>query len=225
VLKVYGYWLSYYYFSIGKTAPILAKGEDYSILTDEELVERYRNSHETVYIGELYQRYTLLVFGVCMKYFKDEATAEDASMQIFEKLITELKKHHITAFKPWLHTVVKNHCMMLFRKDSTEEKRKWLLRKDIGSVVENPEENHLSEAEEKEYILQHLKEGIDELKEEQRICIELFYLKESSYSEISLITGFSMNEVKSYIQNGKRNLKNYITAKNERAQKGQGDTL
>ena len=198
----------------------MPKAENYSILTDEELVERYRNSHETVYIGELYQRYTHLVFGVCMKYFKDEATAEDASMQIFEKLITELKKHHITAFKPWLHTVVKNHCMMLFRKDSTEEKRLGLLKKETGNVVENPEENHLQEAAEKEFILQHLKEGIDELKEEQRVCIELFYLKESSYAEITLITGFNLNEVKSYIQNGKRNLKNYITAKNERSQKG-----
>ena len=203
----------------------MGKGENYSTLTDEELVERYRNSHETVYIGELYQRYTHLVFGVCMKYFKSEMMAEDASMQIFEKLISELKKHHITAFKPWLHTVVKNHCMMLFRKESAEEKRKNLLKLDTGNVVENPEENHLLEAAEKEFILQHLKESIDELKEEQRICIELFYLKESSYSEISLITGFNLNEVKSYIQNGKRNFKNFITAKNERAQKGNGETF
>ena len=95
-----------------------------------------------------------------------------------------------------------------------------MLKHDTGNVVENPEENHLQEAAEKEFILQHLKESIDELKEEQRICIELFYLKESSYAEISLITGYSQNEVKSYIQNGKRNLKNFITAKNERAQKG-----
>ena len=208
-----------------KISPLLAKAEDYSTLTDEELVERYRNSHETVYIGELYQRYTHLVFGVCMKYFKDEMTAEDASMQIFEKLISELKKHHITAFKPWLHTVVKNHCMMLFRKDSVEEKRKTILKHELGGVVENAEETHLQEAAEKEFILQHLKEGIDELKDEQRICIELFYLKESSYSEISLITGFNLNEVKSYIQNGKRNLKNIITAKNERAQKGHNETF
>ena len=110
--------------------------------------------------------------------------------------------------------------MMLFRKDSTEEKRLGLLKKETGNVVENPEENHLQEAAEKEFILQHLKEGIDELKEEQRVCIELFYLKESSYAEITLITGYNLNEVKSYIQNGKRNLKNYITAKNERSQKG-----
>jgi RNA polymerase sigma factor (sigma-70 family) len=203
----------------------LAKGEEYNILTDEELVERYRNSHETVYIGELYQRYTHLVFGVCMKYFKNEAASEDATMQIFEKLITELKKHHITAFKPWLHTVVKNHCMMLFRKGSAEEKRLADLKREAEGIVENPEEQHLLEAKEKEFILQHLKEGIDDLKEEQRICIELFYLKESSYAEISVITGYSPNEVKSYIQNGKRNLKNYITAKNERPQKGESDTF
>jgi len=203
----------------------LAKKEDYSILTDEELVERYRNSHETVYIGELYQRYTHLVFGVCMKYLKNEAEAEDASMQIFEKLITELKKHHITAFKPWLHTVVKNHCMMLFRKESTEEKKKTMLKYETNTVVENGEQNHLHEAEEKEFVLKHLKEGIGELKDEQRICIELFYLKESSYAEITVITGFDLNEVKSYIQNGKRNLKNIITQKNERAQKGHGETF
>src|ERR1019366_7885444 len=166
------------------------------------------------------QRYTHLVFGVCMKYLRNDAEAQDATMQVFEKLITELKKHHITAFKPWLHIVVKNHCMMLFRKETTEGKRKKGWNLDMGDVVENPEENHLHDAEEKEFILQHLKEGIDELKKEQRMCVELFYLKDSSYSEIAVITGYSINEVKSYIQNGKRNLKNYITAKNEQAKKG-----
>lgn len=189
-------------------------------VTDEELVHRYRNSHETVYIGELYQRYTHLVFGVCMKYFKNEAEAEDATMQIFEKLITELKKHHVVAFKPWLHMVVKNFCMMEFRKQSSSTKKHTQLVNDTKSVMENDTVDHLQLAEEKEYVLQHLQEGIDELKEEQRICIELFYLKDCSYNEIANITGYSINEVKSYIQNGKRNLKNYITAKNEQATKG-----
>lgn len=189
-------------------------------MPDEELVQRYRNSHEPLYIGELYNRYTHLVFGVCMKYLKSEAEAEDATMQIFEKLIAELKKHHIVAFKPWLHTVVKNHCMMVFRKDTTEAKRKTELRHEIGGLVENPEENHLKEQEDKEFVLQHLKEGIEELKEEQRVSVELFYLKEMSYNEIATITGYSMNEVKSYIQNGKRNLKNIIANKNEQAKKG-----
>ncbi|HWB64605.1 MAG TPA: sigma-70 family RNA polymerase sigma factor [Chitinophagales bacterium] len=201
----------------------MSRAETYKNVSDEELVQRYRNSHETAYIGELYQRYTHLVFGVCLKYLKNDVRAEDATMQIFEKLITELKKHHVTSFKPWLHTVAKNHCMMEFRKDSSEEKHKTAFKADVGEVVENPEENHLIEEEEKEFVLKYLEEGIHELKDEQRLCIELFYLKENSYAVISAETGFSMNEVKSYIQNGKRNLKNYITAKNEQAKNGQNE--
>jgi RNA polymerase sigma-70 factor (ECF subfamily) len=91
------------------------------------------------------------------------------------------------------------------------------MKKDAGVVVEIVEDNHLQEAEDKEFILNHLKDSIDELKEDQRTCIELFYLKECSYQEIALVTGFSLNEVKSHIQNGKRNLKNIITHKNEQA--------
>jgi RNA polymerase sigma-70 factor (ECF subfamily) len=193
---------------------------DYSNISDEELVQRYRNSHETAYIGELYQRYTHLVFGVCMKYFRNEAEAEDATMQIFEKLINDLKKHHITAFKPWLHIVVKNHCMMHFRKETSQGKKMTELKYEQKGSVENPEESHLEEALEKEYVLRHLHEGIETLKEEQRTCIELFYLKDQSYAQISEATGYSLNEVKSYIQNGKRNLKNFISLKNEQAKKG-----
>jgi RNA polymerase sigma-70 factor (ECF subfamily) len=201
---------------------VLAK-ENYAKLTDEELVHRYRNSHETVYIGELYQRYTHLVFGVCLKYMKDDARAEDATMQVFENLITDLKKHHITAFKPWLHTVVRNHCMMEFRKDSSHNKHQAALKYELGGVVESLDIKHLTDDEEaldKELITEHLQEYISELKEEHRTCIELFYLKGCSYSEVSTITGYTMNEVKSYIQNGKKNLKNHITAKNEQSKKG-----
>lgn len=203
---------------------MLLKKEDITKLTDEELVHRYRNSHETSYIGELYQRYTHLVFGVCIKYLKKQAEAEDATMQIFEKLLTDLKRHHITVFKSWLHVVVKNHCMMEFRKDAMQNKNHTALKDKLGKVVENTEENHLLEAQEKEdkeFILTHLKEGLEELNEEQQTCIELFYIKSCSYQEISKITGFTLNEVKSYIQNGKRNLRNYITAKNEQVKKGE----
>ena len=203
----------------------MLKTEPNKNLTDEELVHRYRNSHETTYIGELYQRYTHLVFGVCMKYLHNDAEAEDATMQIFEKLIQDLKKHHITSFKPWLHMVVKNHCMMHFRKETNLGKKKATLKFELGSIVENEPVNHLQEAEDKEFVLHYLKEGIGELKEEQRECIELFYLKECSYAEVASMTGYSLKEVKSHIQNGKRNLRNYITAKNNRAQDGKNEVV
>jgi RNA polymerase sigma factor (sigma-70 family) len=197
--------------------------ENTSKFTDEELIHRYRNSHETSYIGELYQRYTHLVYGVCLKYLQNNAEAEDMTMQVFEKLITDLKKHHITAFKPWLHAVVKNECMMKFRKNTADQKNLNLLKNKASDLVEKGSEEHLQEAQEledRELIVQHLKEGIEQLKEEQQECVELFYLKNCSYTEISKITGYTMNEVKSHIQNGKRNLKKYIATKNEQAENG-----
>ena len=153
-----------------------------------------------------------------LAYAGGTLSAEDK--QEFEKLIADLKKHHVTAFKSWLHVVVKNHCMEQFRKETRTGKHHAKLKFELNGSVENEEVDHLKEAEEKEFVLKYLKEGIDELKPEQRECIELFYLKECSYAEASKISGFTMNEVKTHIQNGKRNLKNYITAKEDKAKQG-----
>lgn len=191
----------------------MSKNDNSTFLSDEELVHRYRNSHDTAYIGELYVRYTHLVYGVCLKYFQNDADAQDAVMQIFEKLIKELKKHHIDAFKPWLHTVVKNHCMMQFRKDAGTAKKEAELKNNIKVSVESTDPNHQDMEADKEIIVQYLSNGMESLRDEQRICVEMFYIKNLSYQQIADITGFSLNEVKSYIQNGKRNLKNYITEK------------
>ena len=191
----------------------MAKNDDSPFLSDEELVHRYRNSHDTAYIGELYVRYTHLIYGVCLKYFHNDADAQDAVMQIFEKLIKELKKHHIDTFRPWLHTVVKNHCMMHFRKEAVDTKKEAELKKNIKDSVESSDTDHLDSEAEKELMVKYLSTGMDSLKEEQRMCVEMFYLKDMSYQQIAEKTGYSLSEVKSYIQNGKRNLKNYITEK------------
>jgi RNA polymerase sigma-70 factor (ECF subfamily) len=157
------------------------------------------------------------VYGVCLKHFKSESQAKDAVMQIFEKLIADLKKHHVVSFKPWLHTVVKNHCMMQFRSDKNSLKKQQEYKQEIGFDVENQLELHLEATDEKEWMLDHMHESINELRDEQKTCVELFYIQNKSYQEIAEITKFSLNEVKSYIQNGKRNLKNIITAKHERS--------
>ena len=191
----------------------MAKDASGPFLSDEELVHRYRNSHDTAYIGELYVRYTHLVYGVCLKYFHNDADAQDAVMQIFEKLIVELKKHHVETFRPWLHIVVKNHCMMHFRKEASASKKEAEHINNVKGSVENGSIDHQDSEQEKEMMTQYLSSGMDVLKAEQRRCVEMFYLKEMSYQQIAAETGYSLNEVKSYIQNGKRNLKIYITEK------------
>ncbi len=177
--------------------------------TDEELVERFVKSGDKDYVGELFNRYTALVFGVCMKYLKDEDESKDATMQIFEKLIADLPRHQIRTFRPWLHMVVRNHCLMILRKQAnhvmvnTED-----YQLDGEQFVEFSSDNHLTnETQEKEQQYVQLEQAVEELNEEQRRCIELFYYQKKCYDDIVAITGYSYKQVKSYIQNGKRNLR------------------
>jgi len=175
---------------------------------DEELVVLYKSTNNTRILGELFKRHSLMCFAVCNKYLKDESAAEDAAMSIFEKLFTDLHKHEIANFKSWLHTVCRNHCLMQLRKQTP-----------IVRINDNSEENSESfvnldrflhqedNQQEKEEKLLMLEQAIMQLKDKQKECIELFYLQQKSYDEIATLTGYSPNEVKSYIQNGKRNLK------------------
>ena len=197
--------------------------------SDTELVQKFRETRDNAVIGELFQRYTHLVFGVCMKYLKDEDEAKDGVMQIFEKLLTDLHRHKVDNFKGWLYMVAKNHCLMYFRSKKIHVELPRDLSNDNDS---NSEDGVLSPSgggagggfsmelasdlhpngEDKEKQLTLMESAIKELKEEQKICIELFYLQERSYEEIAKATGYSMKEVKSYIQNGKRNLKLIMTS-------------
>lgn len=183
-------------------------------LPDGKLIEKFLKTNDRHYFGILFQRYTHLVFGACMKYLKNENDSEDAVMDIFEKLLTDLQKHEVSNFKSWLYSVSKNHCLMKLRKDKTIKYSNNDLIKTEGRIVEMPEPMHLNSKMEKELQLENLEKALQHLSKEQRICLELFYLQQKCYKEVSSITTFSLKEVKSFIQNGKRNLKNHLIANN-----------
>lgn len=145
-----------------------------------------------------------------MKYLKDEEKARDATMQIFEKLFTDLLRHNIRNFKPWLHTVTKNYCLLQLRGSRQTRLFEEEIQKELKTDVESGEFMYLHNENEKEIKLKKLDDAIASLSKEQKICIELFYLKGKCYDEVSEITGYKLKQVKSYIQNGKRNLKNML---------------
>jgi RNA polymerase sigma factor (sigma-70 family) len=173
-------------------------------MTDGELLDQYRRDGDNRWLGILLQRYTLLLFGVCMKYMKDEDLARDCVQQIFLKALTEIPRYRIDYFKSWLYTIARNHCLMQLRN-------KGRLPAGLPEMVAGPP----PEAEQQERWLQDVKEqqltilesALDELPAEQKHCITLFYLQKKSYQEVAEATGFSNMQVKSYIQNGKRNLR------------------
>ena len=177
------------------------KRRKYRLMTDEELVNIYKDDQSTLCIEILYERYGHLVMGVSMKYLKNEVDAEDITMKIFEDLHLKLLAHSIHFFKSWLYMVTKNECFMLLRKTKKETFVEYIELYDHITLDETIDKTK------QEINLQLLEESLIHLKEEQRICIQLFYLEEKSYYQISEQLNFPLSKVKSAIQNGKRNIK------------------
>ncbi len=182
--------------------------------SDEELLLQFQKSTHLDILGELYSRYMHLVYGVSLKYFKDRAEAQDAVMNIFEKLITDLPKHQVQNFKSWLYVLTKNHCLMEIRSRNSSDRRLEGLKTEL-EFMELADEMHPIDREENS-INETLKECIEKLKSEQKQCIELFYYKKLCYQEVAEELKLDEKRVKSYLQNGKRNLKICLEGKHVR---------
>ena len=166
------------------------------------LVARFKESGDLNILAELYKRYMELVYAVSLKYLKDSEASKDVVMEVFEELIGKLRKHDVANFKSWLYTLVKNHCLMKLR---TLSRHKSVILDENGMQLQ--EELHQDDVNEKEWQLQQMSDCIQKLTAEQKITVELFYLQQKCYKEITEITGLDWNKVRSLIQNGRRNLK------------------
>jgi RNA polymerase sigma factor (sigma-70 family) len=178
--------------------------EKYKNYSDNEIITVFKETQNNAFVGLLYERYGHLVLGLCIKYLKNKDEAQDAVIQIFTDLIPDLKKHNISYFKSWLYVYSKNFCLMALRKRQSALKKELEMNENVHFIMDFSDPQHL---EEKENQITLMEKAIELLNADQKMCIDLFYLKNKSYNEIIAITGYSNNEVKSYIQNGKRNLK------------------
>jgi RNA polymerase sigma-70 factor (ECF subfamily) len=170
--------------------------------TDHKLIVQYKKSGDLNVLGELYKPYMPLVYGVALKYLKDEELSKDAVIQIFEELIQKVKTHEISYFKSWLYVVCRNHCLMILRK---AQKNITISFDDV--LMENEPFLHHEDSQEKEQKLKAMERCLESLNHEQKLSVDLFYLQQKCYAEVAALTGYELQKVKSYIQNGKRNLK------------------
>ena len=171
------------------------------------LLREYRDSGDQAILGELFNQYIHLVYGLCLKYLKERAASQDAVMDIYEHICDKLLTTEVSHFKSWLYMVSKNHCLMALRKSN---------REDTAEIfMEFPDAPHLKEEKiSLEENLLALEECIDQLKEEQKKCVQQFFIEKRSYQEVEKSTGMELKKVKSHIQNGKRNLRNCLEGKN-----------
>jgi len=173
--------------------------------SDSELLQQYINSGNLEILGNLYNQYIHLVYGVCLKYLNNREESKDAVNKIFENLIVEIPKFEIQNFRSWLYVVSKNYCLMQLRKEKSEKKRFEKYSEEY--FMESTDISHPIDEASELMMEKHLKTCIEELKQEQQQCIQLFYFEKKCYKEISEELKIDQNKVKSFIQNGKRNLK------------------
>ena len=186
------------------------KNISHNEFADSELVAAFKKSGDIKYLSTLYQRYMELVFGVCLKYFKDTERCKDAVMDIFEELNTKLKNHEVDNFKGWLHVVARNYCLMQLRSPRNLKTTEF-----NPAFMQSEESAHLKHEQlEKEENFDQLERCMEALPDEQKRCIDLFFRQDKCYNEIVSITGYEWNKIRSYIQNGKRNLKICMEEKN-----------
>ncbi len=175
----------------------------YSEFTDQQLLDNFYRDGNSEWLGVLLPRYSLLLLGVCMKYLKNEEEAKDSVQQVFLKAITELPKYRVEYFKAWIYMVARNHCLMKLR--DSHGKKAVEIREAHGQT--SGEDVELQAHINKDQLLNQMTSALEQLNGDQKQCIILFYLEKKSYQEIAESTGFSLMQVKSHIQNGKRNLK------------------
>ncbi|WP_439184016.1 RNA polymerase sigma factor [Carboxylicivirga taeanensis] len=184
--------------------------------SDEELLSDFQQSGDIDSLGLLFERYMHLVYGVCLKYLKNREDAQDAVIEIYEKLGKELLSKDVTNFKPWLYVVTKNHCLMHLRSQQTKLRKQKDFEKSELTFMESDVFMHPNGSDwEPEEMDQRLQACLNKLRAHQRACIELFYFEELCYQQISDNLKIDIKKVKSYIQNGKRNLKLCIESYNE----------
>jgi len=177
--------------------------EQYS---DATLLDLYKKNKDTKWLGFLFERYALLVFGVCMKYLKQVNDAQDATQQVFEKAFSEIQKYEVVYFKSWIYSIAKNHCLMQLRGKGHQP----VLLESFPEDMLERTDSQTSLIQNENWLEQQsaeLNQALQEISHDQKICIELFYFQKLSYKEIEQKTGYSFQQVKSHIQNGKRNLR------------------
>jgi RNA polymerase sigma factor (sigma-70 family) len=180
--------------------------------SESDLLLEYRQTGDLAILGKLYEPHMEMIFAIAMKYFKDEEEAKDTVMALFEELIPKLRQHEVENFKPWLGMVTRNYCLMELRKKTVEVSHFDVINdQEDENISNNFMEIHTSEHHidniDLEQNLTKLEDCMKTLNLEQKQSVELFFMQEKTYQEVSQLTGFEVNKVKSYLQNGKRNLK------------------
>ena len=179
---------------------------------ETEQLARFQTTGAAADLLPIYQTHAAFIYALALRYLGTPERAEDAGAEIWGVLLEKLPKHEVSNFKSWLHTLVRNHCLMQLRREKRDP-----LANTAAPLMQSDALLHLGdEPTEQDADTRPLHHCIKQLKEEQRRCIHLFYLQEGqTYQTIAEELNLSVGRVRSHLQNGRRNLKICLEAQNQ----------
>ena len=192
------------------------KKRPHKVFSDAELIARYQNSRDDAYFEELFTRYQDKVLPICFKLLRNKEECQDACMEIFEKARKGFRKENVDKFNSWLFILIKNHCYDVLRKRKRRLTTSSYAEEELEGILwKNGPDGRLNDGSDSQEKIRDVEAALSRLDEAQRVCVDGFYCQGKSYKEIAEETGYTSNQVKSYLQNGIRNLRIIFNQQND----------
>ncbi|HET7839668.1 MAG TPA: sigma-70 family RNA polymerase sigma factor [Rectinemataceae bacterium] len=156
----------------------------------------------------LVQRHGRRVQRIGFSFFRDEDEAADFTQDVFVKAYVALGSFKgRSQFSTWLLRIAYNTAINA-KKRRREQLRLECEDEPTGGL--GTDEAHL-----REESARAVREAVAALPPRQGICLELFFFYNLKYSEISEVTGFPVNTIKSHVFRAKRQLRERLEGKLE----------
>jgi RNA polymerase sigma-70 factor (ECF subfamily) len=167
-------------------------------LSDEDIVRRFQETGDKECFAELFVRHRKRVFVACRSFFSDGAAAEDATQETFLRVYRSLHNYKGGDFLAWLTRIARNVCVDEWRRRREKETTDF-------DIYEFPAPLSIDSSQETHLIAEKVWREMRCLAPAQQRCLEL-KIEGYSYEETATRTGFTIDAVKSHLQNGRRML-------------------
>jgi len=176
-------------------------------LSDTQLVDWYRRTHETPYFAELFHRHKACVYSIRLAMLRNPADAEDYTQETFAKAFRGIDSFRgsdeCDIFAHWLKGIAKRACLTRLQAIGRHG-RVVLQESDSGALERIPDPTDATDGMDREEVISVLQT----LSPDQRQALKLAFVAGCSHKEIARVIGVERSKVRSLIQNGKRMFRN-----------------
>ncbi|GJM36480.1 MAG: DNA-directed RNA polymerase sigma-70 factor [Saprospiraceae bacterium] len=171
-----------------------------SRVTEEKLIKACRKEDRKAQ-RLLYERYSPNMLGVCKRYMRNSEDAEDAMIEAFFKVLTNIKQYSGKgSFEGWIRRIMVNECLMALRK-----------RHNFNLTVEiNPQMAKTTLTIQEELAAQDILNLLDQLPTGYRTVFNLYVLEGYKHREIGELLGISINTSKSQLILAKKRMQTLL---------------